>query len=185
VPNEDGSIYVSGFFETFNGETVPGVVRLDSTGRRDPTFVPPAGVKVQAVTRDGSPFVIGRVYPNTRLQKLRRDGSVDPSFNAAPVPGAITKIFLLSDDRLVVLGAVGTDESPSFPLRGYVTVLDQDGRQDSTFGLRTLNSVLTTPFTVAEANDGTGDILLGGVFTRYENQTMQRIARVNSDGSAD
>jgi uncharacterized delta-60 repeat protein len=185
VPNEDGSIYVSGFFETFNGETVPGVVRLDSTGRRDPTFVPPAGVKVQAVARDGSPFVIGRVYPNTRLQRLRRDGSVDPSFNPDPVPGAITKIFLLSNDRLAVLGAFGTDVMPSFPLRGYVMLLDQAGRQDATFGLRTLNSVLTTPFTIAEADDGTGDIYLGGVFTRYENHTMQRIARLNADGSAD
>jgi uncharacterized delta-60 repeat protein len=185
VPNEDGSIYVSGFFETFNGETVPGLVRLDSTGRRDPTFLAPTGVKVQAVARDGSPFVIGRVYPNTRLQKLRRDGTVDPTFNADPVPGAITKIFLLSNDRLAVLGAFGTDVSPSFPLRGYVMLLDQTGRQDSTFGVRTLNSVLTTPFTIAEADDGTGDIFLGGVFTRYENHTMQRIARLNSDGSAD
>ncbi len=185
VPNEDGSIYVSGFFETFNGEPVPGIVRLDSTGRRDPTFVPPTGLKVQAVAQDGSPFVIGRVYPNTRLQKLRRDGSVDPSFNADPLPGAITKIFLLSNDRLVVLGAFGTDVSPSFPLRGYVTLLDQAGRQDPTFGVRTFNSVLTTPFTVAEADDGTGDIFVGGVFTRYENRTMQRIARLNSDGSAD
>ena len=185
VPNEDGSIYLSGFFETFNGETVPGVIRLDSTGRRDPTFVPPADVKVQALARDGSPFVIGRVYTNTRLQKLRRDGSVDPSFTADPVPGAITKIFPLSDDRLVVLGAFGTDPNPSFPLRGYVTLLDQAGRQDATFGVRSFNSVNTTPFTVAEADDGTGDIFVGGIFTRYENRTMQRIARLNSDGSAD
>ena len=185
MPNEDGSIYVSGFFESFNGETVPGVIRLDSTGRRDPTFVPPADVKVQAVAQDGSPFVIGRVYPNTRLQKLRRDGSVDPSFHADPVPGAITKIFLLSNDRLAVLGAFGTDPNPSFPLRGYVTLLDQAGRQDDTFGVRSFNSVLTTPFTVSEADDETGDIFVGGVFTRYENRTMQRIARLNSDGSAD
>ena len=185
VPNEDGSLYVSGFFDTFNGETVPGVIRLDSTGRRDPTFVPPADVKVQALARDGSPFVIGRVYPNTRLQKLRRDGSVDPSFTAAPLPGAITKIFSLSDDRVVVLGALGTDPNPSFPLRGYVTLLDQAGRQDATFGVRTFDSVLTTPFTIGEADDGTGDIFVGGIFTRYENRTMQRIARLNSDGSAD
>ena len=142
-------------------------------------------MKVQAVTQDGSPFVIGRVYTNTRLQKLRRDGSVDPSFTADPLPGAITKIFLLSDDRVVVLGALGTDPNPSFPLRGYVTLLDQAGRQDATFGVRTFNSVLTTPFTVAEADDGTGDIFVGGIFTRYENRTMQRIARLNSDGSAD
>jgi uncharacterized delta-60 repeat protein len=186
VPNEDGSIYVSGFFNTFNGEPVPGIVRLDSTGRRDRTFVPPEGVKVQTIAGDGSPFVIGRVYPTTRLQKLRRDGSVDPTFNPDAVPGAITQVFMLSNDRLAVVGVFGTDPNPTqFPLRGYVMLFDQAGRQVSMFGLRTLNSVLTTPFAIAEADDGTGDIYLGGAFTRYENQTMQRIARLNSDGSAD
>ena len=65
-------------------------------------------------------------------------------------------------------------------------VLDATGRQDSTFGLRTMTNVFTTPPSVAAlADDGTGDIFLGGAFTRYEKQTMQRIARLNSDGSAD
>ncbi len=174
---------MSGFFESLNGEPVPSIVRLDSTGRRDPNFVPPEGMKVQAVTRDGSAFAIGRVYPTTRLQRLRLDGSVDTSFNSDPVPGPITQVFMLSNDRLAVIGELGAQRtSGTIPQRGYVVRLDAAGRQDSNFGLRTTNDVLST---LAEADDGTDDVYLGGAFTRYEKQTMQRIARLNSDGSAD
>ena len=65
-------------------------------------------------------------------------------------------------------------------------VLDREGRQDTSFGLRTTTDVVQNPpSSVAATDDGTSDFYLGGMFTRYENQTMQRIARLNSDGSAD
>jgi uncharacterized delta-60 repeat protein len=181
--NEDGSIYVSGRFDTFNGEPVRNIVRLDSNGRRDPSFIPPLAVQAFAATADRSLFVNA---PNTSrnavLQKLRSDGSVDPAFNADPLPGAvINQVIALADDRVAVVGLIGADLTPS---HGYVMVLDGAGRQDPKFGMRTIRDI-SFPSSIAEADDGTGDIYLGGTFTRYDNQTMQRIARLNSDGSAD
>jgi hypothetical protein len=140
-------------------------------------------VQAFAATADRSLFVNA---PNTSrnavLQKLRSDGSVDPAFNADPLPGAvINQVIALADDRVAVVGLIGADLTPS---HGYVMVLDGAGRQDPKFGMRTIRDI-SFPSSIAEADDGTGDIYLGGTFTRYDNQTMQRIARLNSDGSAD
>jgi uncharacterized delta-60 repeat protein len=187
IANEDGSIYVSGFFDTFNGQAVRNIVRLDSTGRLDPSFVPPTAVQAFAAAPDRSVFVNAPgTSRNAVLRKLRPDGSVDASFNSDPLPGAfISQVIALSNDRVAVVGVMGSDPGASRST-GYVMVLDAAGRQDSTFGLRTMTNVFTTPPSVAAlADDGTGDIFLGGAFTRYEKQTMQRIARLNSDGSAD
>ncbi len=187
IANEDGSIYVSGFFDTFNGQAVRNIVRLDSSGRLDASFVPPTAVQAFAAGPDRSVFVNA---PNTSrnavLRKLRPDGSVDASFNSDPMPGAfISQVIALSNDRVAVIGVMGTDPGPS-RATGYVMVLDAMGRQDASFGVRTMTNVFPTPPSVAAlADDGTGDIFLGGAFTRYEKQTMQRIARLNSDGSAD
>jgi len=187
IPNEDGSVYVSGYFNTFNEESVRNIVRLDSTGRLDPSFVPPTAVQAFAAAPDRSVFVNAPgTSRNAVLRKLRPDGSVDASFNSDPLPGAfISQVIALSNDRVAVVGVMGSDPGASRST-GYVMVLDAAGRQDSTFGLRTMTNVFTTPPSVAAlADDGRGDIFLGGAFTRYEKQTMQRIARLNSDGSAD
>jgi uncharacterized delta-60 repeat protein len=184
IPNEDGSVYVSGFFDTFNGEPVRNIVRLDSTGRRDPNFMPPQAVQAFAATPDRSLFVNA---PGTALRailrKLKPDGSVDPSFISDPLPGAvITQVITLPNNEVAVIGVL--DQQPLsglFRQRGYVIRLNAEGRQDSNFGLRTTNA---PPSVLVEADDGTGDLYLGGAFTRYEQQTMQRIARLSPNGAA-
>ena len=184
IPNEDGSLYVSGFFDRFNGEPVRNIVRLDSTGRRDPNFVPPQAVQAFAATPDRSLFVNA---PGTSLQamlrKLQPDGSVDPSFHSDPLPGpSITQVITLPNNEVAVIGIL--DQQPSSASsrrRGYVIRLNAAGRQDPNFGLRITNDL---PSALVETGDGTGDLYLAGAFTRYEQQTMQRIARLNSQGSA-
>jgi uncharacterized delta-60 repeat protein len=187
IANEDGSVYVSGRFDTFNGEPVQNIVRLDSTGRRDPTFVPPQAVHALAAAPDGSLFVNAPgTAPNAVLRKLRRDGSVDSTFNADPLPGwLIHQVITLPNDRVAVVGVLGADTTATRSA-GYVMVLNRVGRQDSSFGLKTMTDVYQNPpSSIAGTDDGTADLYVGGVFTRYENQTMQRIARLNPDGSPD
>jgi hypothetical protein len=38
-------------------------------------------------------------------------------------------------------------------------------------------------FSIAPAGDGSGDVFVGGAFTRYQSTTIGRIARLNSKGS--
>jgi uncharacterized delta-60 repeat protein len=181
IPNEDGSLYVSGSFDTFNGEPVRNVVRLDSTGRLDSSFVPPTAVQAFAAAPDRSVFVNAPgTSLNAILRKLGPDGSVDPSFNSDPLPGPfITQVMALPDGRVAVIGHRDLQPVSGSLLRGYVLLLDAAGRQ---VWQRTTNDL---PAALVLADDGTGDMYLGGAFTRYDNQTMQRIARLNSDGSAD
>jgi uncharacterized delta-60 repeat protein len=181
IANEDGSVYVSGSFDTFNGEPVRNIVRLDSTGRLDRSFAPPTAVQAFAAAPDRSLFVNAPgTSLNAVLRKLRPDGSVDPSFNSDPLPGPfITQVIALPDGRVAVIGHKDLQPLIGPLLRGYVLLLDAAGRE---VWQRITNDL---PAALALADDGTGDMYLGGAFTRYGNQTMQRIARLNSDGSAD
>jgi uncharacterized delta-60 repeat protein len=187
IAKEDGSVYVSGRFDTFNGEPVRNIVRLDSNGRRDPSFVPPQAVHALAATADGGLIVNAPgTARNAVLRKLRPDGSLDSTFDADPLPGwLIHQVISLPSDRVAVVGVLGADTTTSRST-GYVMVLDREGRQDTSFGLRTMTDVVQNPpSSVAATDDGTSDFYLGGMFTRYEHWTMQRIARLNADGSAD
>jgi hypothetical protein len=187
IAKEDGSVYVSGRFDTFNGEPVRNIVRLDSNGRRDPSFVPPQAVHALAATADGGLIVNAPgTARNAVLRKLRPDGSLDSTFEADPLPGwLIHQVISLPSDRVAVVGVLGADTTASRST-GYVMVLDREGRQDTSFGLRTMTDVVQNPpSSVAATDDGTSDFYLGGMFTRYEHWTMQRIARLNADGSAD
>ena len=181
IANEDGSVYASGSFDTFNGEPVRNIVRLDSTGRLDRNFVPPTAVQAFAAAPDRSLFVNAPgTSLNAVLRKLRPDGSVDPSFNSDPLPGPfISQVIALPDGRVAVIGHRDLQPISGTLLRGYILLLDAAGRQ---VWQRITNDL---PAALALADDGTGDMYLGGAFTRYDNQTMQRIARLNADGSAD
>jgi uncharacterized delta-60 repeat protein len=184
IPNEDGSLYVSGFFDRLNGEPVRNIMRLDAAGRRDPSFVPPQAVQAFAATPDRSLFVNAPgTTLNAILRKLKPDGSVDPSFNSDPLPGPfIRQVITLPNNEVAVIGVMDLHPpSASLRQRGYVIRLNAAGRQDPNFGVRMTNDL---PSSVVVADDGTGDLYLGGAFTRYEQQTMQRIARLNPNGSA-
>ena len=61
--------------------------------------------------------------------------------------------------------------------------LNPDGTLDADFviGAGFSNIVIT----LAQAGDGTGDVYAGGDFVTYDTTIVDRIARLNSDGSND
>ena len=96
------------------------------------------------------------------------------------MPGPIiTQVIALRDGRVGVIGHLDLQPVSGTRQRGYVLLLDATGRQ---VWQKITNDL---PAALALADEETGDMYLGGAFTRYDNQTMQRIARLNSDGSAD
>ena len=114
---------------------------------------------------------------------LNRDGTINTEF----VTGS-------GFDDFVISGALVTDGSGDMFLGGYFS--QYDGNAHSGIIKLRRNGSLAPDFdsgvgfnggvaTLAMAVDGGGDIYVGGSFTEYSGASVNRIVRLNSDGSLD
>ena len=190
----DGKILVGGQFGTYNGSTVNRIARLNNNGILDTSFNNGGAgfnglVNSLAVQSDGKILVGGafNTYNGTtvnRLARLNADGSLDTSFtnNAGTgFDGSVYNLALQADGKIL---AVGLFSSYDVNLTPRIARLNADGTIDNTFttgvGVLGFNNV---PYALAVQSDG--KILLGGQFTTYNGTTVNRIARLNPDGSRD
>ncbi|MEI6773954.1 MAG: delta-60 repeat domain-containing protein [bacterium] len=81
VIQSNGKILVGGSFSNYNGESVHGIIRLNTDGTRDNTFNSLVGTTVEAIAiqSDGKILVGGGTSKN--LVRLTTTGSQDASFN--------------------------------------------------------------------------------------------------------
>lgn len=121
VSNDDFSVIVTGYFDTYKGVSCPGgIIKLDQYGNKDTSFVSGSGFNTYylepnyatKIPGESSFYVTGRFtsYNGTaanRIIKIQQDGSVDPSFdygdgfNASPYDIKIiwgNKLFLTLGD---------------------------------------------------------------------------------------
>lgn len=147
VVQTDGKILVAGPFSTFNGNTVSGLVRLNSNGTLDGSFAPVitsvVGVELEP---DGKVLVFGEFTTingsnKARLARLNTDGSVDNSFNPQIATGTVYSAIQESGGKYIVGGAfTGVDGFN----RSNLVRLNSNGSLDQTFtatGVTTINDV--------------------------------------------
>lgn len=108
-----------------------------------------------------------------------QDGSVDLIFN--PGTGAnnsVLKTAIQNDGKIIIVGEFTTYNGVS---RSKIARLNTDGSLDTSFdpGLGANSRILT----VAIQSDG--KILISGYFTNYNGTNINRIARLNADGTLD
>jgi len=160
VVQSDGKILVGGDFTSFNGNVCGRIVRLLANGTIDPTFVPSIGF-------NGS----------VRSLAMRE---VDQ--NNLPIP------------RTIVVGGSFTSftsGSPSVTVtQNYIARLKDDGKLDAEFNKITTgtNANVGTGFDAlvnALAIQSDGKIVVGGAFVTFNAVGMNRIARLNTDGTLD
>jgi uncharacterized delta-60 repeat protein len=145
VIQPDGRILAAGPFTIYNGDAVPGLVRINSTGARDTSFNPtissyPRSIALQS---DGK-ILIGGNFDNvngtarTGVARLSADGSLDATFN--PVIGSplIKSIYQQADGKIVIGGSFSG-------VNGWVfsnfARLNADGSTDVTLFARDVPSV--------------------------------------------
>lgn len=197
---EDGSddLYVGGPFNTYQGVSARGIVRLNSDGSRDAGFVVGTGfdfpsVSAIATATDGSGDVyVGgqfRSYQGSaagRLIRLNPDGSRDTTFtvgagfSTGTFDGAHSIALAVDGSGDVFVGGRFSTYQGA-PAHGIVR-LNTDGSRDASFVDPT--DVTGYVRTVAALRDGSGDLLLGGDFGSYLGATG-KIVRVNADGTRD
>lgn len=113
-----------------------------------------------------------------RVIRLNTNGTKDNSFNFGNIDGGVTSIELQEDGKLLVAGSFSMYNGNSC---NSMVRVNTNGSFDSTFnaGLGADDNINTINM-LAD-----GKIIIAGYFTNFDNVPMNRVARLNSDGSLD
>jgi len=200
APLPDGGVVVAGLFTKFDGQSRPGLVRLDAEGTVVSEFDPDLDwsqglVSVELVRRqeDGLLLVAGRFdqlggQTLFGLARLRETGVPDPSFEGEgwgdAVVDAVRDLVVQPDGRIVVTGDFDRFGESLHP---GIARIEASGAPDETFdpgpGLQTAGRSAGVGMAVAVQADGR--ILVAGQFTQIGTEVRHNLGRLHSDGSAD
>jgi uncharacterized delta-60 repeat protein len=182
----DGRILIGGSFFYLNSYSIHYLARLNSNGSVDTGFVPNPNDAVYTIALQAdAKIVVGGWFTTiagasrNRIARLNTSGSNDSSF--APGTGASSIVYsaaIQNDGRILIGGAFTSFNGTS---RNRIARLTSTGPLDTTFNPGTgANNVV---YSVAlQAN---GRVLLGGSFTTVDGFGLNRIARLEANGTRD
>ncbi|HZM01640.1 MAG TPA: hypothetical protein VFC44_01335 [Candidatus Saccharimonadales bacterium] len=196
----NGKILICGNFTVINGVTNSYIARLNSDGSVDTSFSAKVSywVRTMSLQPDGK-IVIGGFFTSVAGQsrhlvaRLNSDGSLDATFD--PGSGAVGILGIAVDgdaDPFIFATALQSDGkiliTGNFTNYNGVNIngiarLTSTGGLDTSFNVGAgLNSASWGRSLTVQAN---GQILVTGWFTSYDNQSFNRMVRLNPDGTAD
>lgn len=184
----DQKIFVGGNFTNYNGVIRRGIVRLNTNGVLDTTFIG-TGVnnwlRSMRIQENGQIILTGwfteyNNRPYNRMARVNPDGSADPTFNA--YFGDYTSAYTsagLPDGKMIVGGHTVNTNSV---FQQEVVRLNTNGTYDTNFnnGGSGANDKIESVAIQAD-----GKIVIGGYLSLYNGVGVQNIARLNADGSLD
>ena len=135
---------------------------------------------------DGNAIIAGSFIsydsnPYNRIVRVLPNGYQDPTFLVAPNSGAndfIAALALQQDGRIIVGGNFTAFNGFS---RYHIARLNTDGSVDTTFN----PSLGANDKIWSIALQPNGQIIIGGDFTSYNGTNVNKVARLNIDGSLD
>lgn len=187
VSTINGRLYVGGGLMTYNGVNVESLLRLSPDGGLDSTFVANVGygftatvVETMALAGDGTSdlYAGGRIFevnhvPTNGQIRVNDTGALDTIY--APAVGMVTLALAPVGDGTGDVLVFGFGEGGARLCR-----LNRHAAMVPTFHEPIIDREV---FAIVPALDGTGDIYLGGEFTTYNGQVVNRIARIHADGT--
>lgn len=184
----NGKIIVGGQFTSYNGTASNSLVRLNANGTVDQSFNIGTGangiIRKAILQPDGKIIIVGGFTSfngtnRNRVARLNSDGSLDTSFNPSSGANSVIYTVALQTDGKILIG--GSFTSFAGNSRNRIARLNSNGTHDASFnpGTGAPNLVYSI---VLQLN---GKILVGGSFTAFADTAMNRIARLNVDGSLD
>ena len=184
----DSKILIGGLFGSYNGTTSNRIIRLNSDGSTDGTFITGTGfnnpVNIIAIQLDGK-ILIGGLFisyneiTSNRIIRLNSDGSIDNTFNIGTGFNNAIQIIQIQSDGKILIGGLFTSYNGTTSNR--IIRLNSDGIIDNTFNIGTGFNFNVNTLQI----QSDGKILAGGTFSSYNGTTINRIIRLNSDGSID
>jgi uncharacterized delta-60 repeat protein len=195
----DNKIIVGGSFTDFNGTSVYRIVRLNSDGTRDTAFTTNTGtgapgiINSIAIQTDGKIIVVGGFtnFNNRtarRIIRLNSDGTIDTAFldniyNAANA--TIYKAVIQLDGKIILVGGFTIFDGTStvYPSINGIVRLNSNGTTDTSFSTNLGSGTVNLIYEAAIQLDG--KIILVGPFTTFSGISINRIVRLNSNGTID
>jgi uncharacterized delta-60 repeat protein len=190
IYQSDGKILIGYTFTSYNGTAVNRIVRLNTDGSIDTSFVTGTGfgagtsVNVLNIQSDGKILVGGTFTsyngtPANNIIRLNSDGSVDNTFiTGTGFSTTVDEIVIQSDGNIICGGGFLTYNGTG---ANRIIRLQTNGSVDPTFVYGTGFNFNVTQAVV----QSDGKIIVVGGFTSYNGTGASRIIRLNSNGSVD
>ncbi|WP_299130081.1 T9SS type A sorting domain-containing protein [uncultured Winogradskyella sp.] len=190
---DDGKILTGGNFLTYNELSIRNIARLNSDGSLDINFNASTGANNTVNTvkiQDDEKILIGGSFSNyngtesNRLARINSDGSLDISFSSGTGSNSrILRMELQDDDKIIISGNFTEYNGIT---TNNIARLNNNGSLDTSFNSGSgVGTSFSTPLIGPIAIQDDGKILIGGSFTTYNGTEINRLARLNSDGSLD
>jgi uncharacterized delta-60 repeat protein len=184
----NGGLLVGGLFTNVGGTLRTNIARLQANGMLDETFnamAGPSGLVRILVPEPGGKILIGGEFTSVnntnrnRIARLNADGSLDTSFDPAAGAGDIVRTVALMPGGQVLVGGLFTTFAGVS--KTHLARLNNNGSLDPSFpaGSGPNGDV----YFASPQPDST--ILISGDFTSVNGTGMNRIARLQADGSLD
>ena len=194
----NGKIVLEGQFDSFDGNPVPGLVRLNSTGSFDDSFNPGtamddpysvSGLFVQAndqIAVFGN-FISFNGVACSGIVRLNDSGEVDTGFNtdAFAEYGAPSTIFAVAQQPNGKLIVGGSFHSLGAVAANNVVRLEINGAKDPSFDATVAGDPSAGGVDALVVRPSDGKIFLGGYFSTYNGAPRNNVAWINNDGSLD
>lgn len=187
VIQPDGKILLAGSFDSYDGAPRDGIVRINSNGTLDTTFVPQLESGGTNTIFDfnlldnGKMYVVGEIFSANQIYRLNTDGSIDSSFASQMTSSGRIYAVLAQPDGKVVVG--GSFEVIGGSLLYRLARFNSDGSIDTAFSPQAQNSAAGVGVATLELHNN--KILVGGDFSTVSGVTRGGIGRLNLDGSFD
>jgi uncharacterized delta-60 repeat protein len=189
----DGKIYIGGTFTAYNGYNVGRFVRMDASGSLDTTFpytssTSAAGFSntVRSIFISGSNIYFAGSYNSYRsinnIIRLNIDGTQDTSFAIGEGLSSLAQtVKLQSDGKIIVGGQFGAYNGINTGVTTLIR-LNTDGTRDTSFNTGTGFGGAAIFSLDIQSDD---KILVLGTFTSYSGSAVNRIVRLNANGTRD
>ncbi|HLO58434.1 MAG TPA: T9SS type A sorting domain-containing protein [Bacteroidales bacterium] len=188
VPDAAGKIILVGSFKYFNKVSCNSIVRLNTDGTIDNTFLTGTGANrtintVKLLSNGkliiGGDFTVFNSTSINRIACLKPDGSIDNTFWAGTGSNAtVNNLSVQPDNKIVMVGQFTEYNETSVR---FVTRITSYGDHDNTFNKGSGANGVVSCFLFQPG----GKTIVTGNFTRMNGQNFNRICRINADGTTD
>jgi uncharacterized delta-60 repeat protein len=164
-------ILAGGEFTTYQGVSRVGLSLLNTDATAATSFTPAAysgSVTQLQYQSTGKLLFGGNTFSGAILRRLNTNYTADTTFSPTGVTGIMRTLLVLPDDKMIVGG--------NFLTRRLLI----NGGNDSTFVASAFNQ---QPYSTIRQSDG--KIVMVGTFTTYGGVTVNRIVRLNTNGTRD
>ncbi len=184
----DGKVVVGGEFSAFNGVPAENIVRLNSDGTLDPTFITGSGfsgdvysihVHANGKIVAGGNFIQYNGTVVNNIARLNPDGTMDATFTGGTgTVGKIQSLCVQPDGKIVAGG-------------DFILINDREqyriGRfnEDKSFDPTFIAVFGSNSQVVTAAIQPDDKIVIGGDFTAFNETNINYIARLMPDGELD